>query len=422
VTGAECADISSIAHDGNDRGGAAVRRIRNGLPRPQPAAFQEQFMVTIAVTPEEAGETRVALSPETAKKLVALGATVKISRGAGSRSRFADAAYEAAGAVVTATPSEAITGADILLKVRRPGTDEVKELKSGGLAVAMLNPFDDRPGLDALAGSGASLFSMEFMPRISRAQSMDVLSSQANLAGYKAVVDAAAMFEQAMPMMMTAAGTVPAARVFIMGVGVAGLQAIATARRLGAIVSATDVRPATKEQVASLGAKFIAIEDDEFKQAQTATGYAKPMSEAYQKKQAELVANHIKGQDVVITTALIPGRPAPKLVSKAMIESMRPGSVIIDLAAERGGNTELTQPAQIVEHNGVRISGKLNLAGEVPVNASSLYAKNLFTFLELMIDKKEKVLKVDWDDEIIKGTLVAKDGKIVHPSLVSQGA
>jgi H+-translocating NAD(P) transhydrogenase subunit alpha len=422
VTGAECADISSIAHDGNDRGGAAVRRIRNGLPRPQPAAFQEQFMVTIAVTPEEAGETRVALSPETAKKLVALGATVKISRGAGSRSRFADAAYEAAGAVVTATPSEAITGADILLKVRRPGTHEMKELKSGGLAVAMLNPFDDRPGLDALAGSGASLFSMEFMPRISRAQSMDVLSSQANLAGYKAVVDAAAMFEQAMPMMMTAAGTVPAARVFIMGVGVAGLQAIATARRLGAIVSATDVRPATKEQVASLGAKFIAVEDDEFKQAQTATGYAKPMSEAYQKKQAELVANHIKGQDVVITTALIPGRPAPKLVSKAMIESMRPGSVIIDLAAERGGNTELTQPAQIVEHNGVRISGKLNLAGEVPVNASSLYAKNLFTFLELMIDKKEKVLKVDWDDEIIKGTLVAKDGKIVHPSLLSQGA
>lgn len=379
-------------------------------------------MVTIAVTPEEAGETRVALSPETAKKLVALGATVRISRGAGSRSRFSDAAYQAAGAAVTASPSEAIAGADILLKVRRPGTDEVKALKPGGLAVAMLNPFDDRAGLDALAGSGVSLFSMEFMPRISRAQSMDVLSSQANLAGYKAVVDAAAMFEQAMPMMMTAAGTVPAARVFIMGVGVAGLQAIATARRLGAIVSATDVRPATKEQVASLGAKFIAVEDDEFKQAQTATGYAKPMSEAYQKKQAELVASHIKGQDVVITTALIPGRPAPKLVSKAMIESMKPGSVIIDLAAERGGNTELTQPAQIVDHNGVRISGKLNLAGEVPVNASSLYAKNLFTFLELMIDKKEKVLKVNWDDEIIKGTLVAKDGKIVHPSLVPQGA
>ena len=379
-------------------------------------------MVTIAVTPEEAGETRVALSPETAKKLTALGATVKVASGAGSRSRFSDAAYQAAGATIAATPSEAASGADILLKVRRPTADEVKSLKPGAIVAAMVNPFDDRPGLDALATSGASLFSMEFMPRISRAQSMDVLSSQANLAGYKAVVDAAAMFEQAMPMMMTAAGTVPAAKVFVMGVGVAGLQAIATARRLGAIVSATDVRPATKEQVASLGAKFIAVEDDEFKQAQTAAGYAKPMSEAYQKKQAELVASHIKGQDVVITTALIPGRPAPKLISKAMIESMKPGAVIIDLAAERGGNTELTQPAQIIEHNGVRISGKLNLAGEVPVNASSLYAKNLLTFLELMIDKKEKVLKVNWDDEIIKGTLVAKDGRIVHPSLVSQGA
>jgi NAD(P) transhydrogenase subunit alpha len=379
-------------------------------------------MVTIAVTPEEPGETRVALSPETARKLVALGATVKVATGAGSRSRFSDAAYQAAGATVAASPSEAASGADILLKVRRPSPGEVKALKPGAIVAAMVNPFDDRAGLDALASSGASLFSMEFMPRISRAQSMDVLSSQANLAGYKAVVDAAAMFEQAMPMMMTAAGTVPAAKVFVMGVGVAGLQAIATARRLGAIVSATDVRPATKEQVASLGAKFIAVEDDEFKQAQTAAGYAKPMSEAYQKKQAELVANHIKGQDVVITTALIPGRPAPKLISKAMIESMKPGAVIIDLAAERGGNTELTQPAQIVEHNGVRISGKLNLAGEVPVNASSLYAKNLLTFLELMIDKKEKALKVNWDDEIIKGTLVAKDGKIVHPSLVSQGA
>jgi NAD(P) transhydrogenase subunit alpha len=379
-------------------------------------------MVTIAVTPEEAGETRVALSPETARKLTALGATVKVASGAGSRSRFSDAAYQTAGATIASNPSEATAGADILLKVRRPSAEEMKGLKPGALVAAMINPFDDRPGLETLASSGASLFSMEFMPRISRAQSMDVLSSQANLAGYKAVVDAAAMFEQAMPMMMTAAGTVPAAKVFVMGVGVAGLQAIATARRLGAIVSATDVRPATKEQVASLGAKFIAVEDDEFKQAQTATGYAKPMSEAYQKKQAELVANHIKGQDVVITTALIPGRPAPKLVSKAMIESMKPGSVIIDLAAERGGNTELTQSAQIVEHNGVRISGKLNLAGEVPVNASSLYAKNLFTFLELMIDKKDKVLKVDWDDEIIKGTLVAKDGKIVHPSLVSQGS
>ncbi|MGE5512990.1 MAG: Re/Si-specific NAD(P)(+) transhydrogenase subunit alpha [Bacteroidota bacterium] len=379
-------------------------------------------MVTIAVTPEEGGETRVALSPETAKKLAGLGASVRVARGAGARSRFLDGAYQAAGATIAATPAEAVAGADILLKVRRPSLDEVTGLKQGGIVAAMLNPFDDRPDLDALASSGASLFSMELMPRISRAQSMDVLSSQANLAGYKAVVDAAAMFEQALPMMMTAAGTVPAAKVFVMGVGVAGLQAIATARRLGAIVSATDVRPATKEQVASLGAKFIAVEDEEFKQAQTAAGYAKPMSEAYQKKQAELIAGHIKAQDIVITTALIPGRPAPRLISAAMVESMKPGAVIVDLAAERGGNCELTQPAQIVEHNGVRISGKLNLAGELPVNASSLYAKNVLTFLELMIDKKEKVLKVNWDDEIIKGTLVAKDGKIVHPSLLPKGA
>jgi NAD(P) transhydrogenase subunit alpha len=247
---------------------------------------------------------------------------------------------------------------------------------------------------------------------------MDVLSSQANLAGYKAVIDAAAIFGQAIPMMMTAAGTVPAAKAFIMGVGVAGLQAIATARRLGAIVSATDVRPATKEQVASLGAKFIAVEDDEFRQAQTATGYAKPMSEAYQKKQAELIASHIKNQDIVITTALIPGRPAPRLIGKAMVESMKPGSVIVDLAAERGGNCELTRADQTVTHSGVTILGPTNLAGEVPVNASSLYAKNLLAFLETMFDKKEKALKVNWDDEIIKGTLVARDGKIVHPTLL----
>ncbi len=248
---------------------------------------------------------------------------------------------------------------------------------------------------------------------------MDVLSSQANLAGYKAVVEAAAMFGQALPMMMTPAGTVPAARAFIMGVGVAGLQAIATARRMGAQVTATDVRPATKEQVQSLGAKFIAVEDEEFKQAQTAAGYAKPMSAEYQAKQAELVANHVKNQDIVITTALIPGRPAPKLISKAMIEAMKPGSVIVDLAAERGGNTDLTEAGKTIETaNGVRIFGPLNLAGTIPGNASALYAKNLFAFLEIMLDKKEKKLAMNWDDDIIKGTLVAKDGKIVHPSLM----
>ena len=374
-------------------------------------------MVTIAVTAERDGEPRVAVSPETVKKLTALGCQVRVQSGAGAHSRFADDALKAAGATVATSAAEALAGADILLKVRRPSPDEVKALKPGAIVAAILAPYDDRAGLEALASTGASLMAMEFMPRITRAQSMDVLSSQANLAGYKAVIDAAARFGQAMPMMMTAAGTVPAAKVFIMGVGVAGLQAIATARRLGAIVSATDVRPATKEQVASLGAKFIAVEDEEFKQAQTAAGYAKPMSDEYQRKQAELVATHIKGQDIVITTALIPGRPAPKLISRAMIESMKPGSVIVDLAAERGGNTDLTKPDEEVNHKGVSIIGPTNLAGEVPVNASSLYAKNLLAFLETLIDKKDKTLKIDWDDEIVKGTLVAKDGKIVHPSL-----
>jgi NAD(P) transhydrogenase subunit alpha len=374
-------------------------------------------MVTIAVTAERDGEPRVAVSPETVKKLTALGCTVKVEAGAGLHSRFADAALKASGAAIAAGPADALAGADILLHVRRPPEEQVKALRRGAIVAAMLAPYDDRPGLEALAGTGAALMAMELMPRISRAQSMDVLSSQANLAGYKAVIDAAAMFGQALPMMMTAAGTVPAAKAFIMGVGVAGLQAIATARRLGAIVSATDVRPATKEQVASLGAKFIAVEDEEFRQAQTAAGYAKPMSAEYQSKQAELVAAHIKGQDIVITTALIPGRPAPRLVSKAMVESMKPGSVIVDLAAERGGNCELTRPGGTVEHGGVTIAGPLNLAGEVPVNASSLYAKNLLAFLETMIDKKEKALKVNWDDEIVKGTLVARDGRIVHPSL-----
>ena len=379
-------------------------------------------MVTIAVTAERDGEPRVAISPEVVKKLNAMGVQVRVQKGAGAGSRFSDELLAAQGAQITATASEALAGADILLKVRRPAADEVKPLKNGAIVAAMLSPYDDRAGLEALAGTGALLMAMEFMPRISRAQSMDVLSSQANLVGYKAVIDAAAMFGQALPMMMTAAGTVPAAKTFIMGVGVAGLQAIATARRLGAVVSATDVRPATKEQVASLGAKFIAVEDDEFRQAQTAAGYAKPMSAEYQKKQAELVSSHIKNQDIVITTALIPGRPAPRLLTAAMVESMKAGSVIIDLAAERGGNCELTRPDEVVEHKGVSIAGPLNLAGEVPVSASSLYAKNLLAFLETMIDKKEKALKVNWDDELIKGTLIARDGKIIHPSLQPTGA
>lgn len=377
-------------------------------------------MVTIAVTPEGAGETRAAISPEAVKKLVGLGCTVRIVAGTGSASGLDDESLKAAGAIIVANVADAVSGADFLLKVRRPSIEEIAGLQSDAGVIAMLSPFDDRPGLEALAATGRRLFAMEFMPRITRAQSMDVLSSQANLAGYKAVVDAAALLPQAMPMMMTAAGTVPAAKVFIMGVGVAGLQAIATARRLGAIVTATDVRPATKEQVASLGAKFIAVEDDEFREAQTAAGYAKPMSAAYQAKQAELVAGHIKSQDIVITTALIPGRPAPRLLTAAMVATMKPGAVIADLAAERGGNCELTRPGEVVQAHGVQIWGPLNLAGTVPKNATTLYAKNLLNFLETMFDRKSKALAIDWDDEVIKGTLVARDGRIVHASLGAQ--
>jgi H+-translocating NAD(P) transhydrogenase subunit alpha len=377
-------------------------------------------MITIGVPAESSEEPRIGLSPETAKKFVKLGDKVLVRSGAGLRSYFSDEDYKSAGADIVATDADAVKAADIVLTVRRPSLALVKSTKPGALLIGMLDPFSDAPGLQALAKTGASLFAMELMPRISRAQSMDVLSSQANLAGYKAVVDAAAAFERALPLMMTAAGTVPAARVFVMGVGVAGLQAIATARRLGAIVTATDVRPATKEQVESLGAKFIAVIDDEFRQAETVAGYAKEMSEDYKKKQAALVAEHVKTQDIVITTALIPGRPAPKLISKAMIESMRPGSIIVDLAVERGGNAELARPGEVAEHNGVRIMGKLNLPGAIPVNASSLYARNLLAFIEPMIDKTSKELAVNWDDDLVKGTLIARDGAIVNAMIAGR--
>ncbi len=377
-------------------------------------------MIAIGVPAEKDDEPRIGVTPETVKKLAKAGAAVTIRSGAGLRSRISDDEYAAAGAKIAGSDAEAVGDADIVLTVRRPDAAIVKAMKKGAALIGMLDPFSDADGLDALAKTGVKLFAMELMPRITRAQVMDVLSSQANLAGYKAVIDAAAAFERALPMMMTAAGTIPAARVFVMGVGVAGLQAIATARRLGAIVTATDVRPAVKEQVASLGAKFIAVEDEEFKQAETAGGYAKEMSEAYKKKQAELIAEHVKSQDIIITTALIPGRPAPRLLSKAMIESMRPGSVIVDLAVERGGNAELSRPGEIVEHNGVRILGKLNLAGSLPVNASSLYARNLQAFIESLIDKQTKALAVNFDDELVKGTLIAKDGAIVNAAIAER--
>jgi proton-translocating NAD(P)+ transhydrogenase subunit alpha len=267
----------------------------------------------------------------------------------------------------------------------------------------------------AMADAKVAAFAMELMPRITRAQVMDVLSSQANLAGYRAVIDGAAEYGRALPMMMTAAGTVPAARVFVMGAGVAGLQAVATARRLGAVVTATDVRPAAKEQVASLGAKFVAVEDEEFKQAETTAGYAKPMSAEYQAKQAALVADHIKKQDIVVTTALIPGRPAPKLISGDMVRSMRPGSIIVDLAVERGGNCELAKPGEtITTENDVKIVGHLNVPGRLAASASALYARNLYAFVETLIDKERKQLAVKWDDELVKATCLTRDGAIVH--------
>ncbi len=368
----------------------------------------------IAIAAEsDPAEPRVAGSPDTVKRLIGLGAEVAVESGAGVRSGVRDTDFEAAGAQVGKNVAK---DADIVLKVRRPAPNELSGYKKGALVVAIMDPYGNDAALKQIADAGLVAFAMELMPRITRAQSMDVLSSQANLAGYRAVIDAAEEYGRALPMMMTAAGTVPAAKVFIMGVGVAGLQAIATARRLGAIVTATDVRPATKEQVESLGAKFLAVEDEEFKNAQTAGGYAKEMSKEYQAKQAALTAEHIKKQDIVITTALIPGRPAPKLISKEMVDSMRPGSVIVDLAVERGGNVEGARPGEVAIVNGVKIVGHLNVAGRLPASASALYAKNLFTFLETMIDKKEKKLAVNWDDEIIKGTLLTRDGAVVHPN------
>jgi H+-translocating NAD(P) transhydrogenase subunit alpha len=366
----------------------------------------------IAVAREtEPGERRVAATPETIKKFMALGAELAVEPGAGVKSGIGDGDFAAAGATVAI---DAAKTADVVLRVRRPNQTELAGCKPGALVVAIMDPYGNDQALAAMAKAGVTAFAMELMPRITRAQSMDVLSSQANLGGYRAVIDGAAEYGRAMPMMMTAAGTVPAAKVFVMGAGVAGLQAIATARRLGAIVTATDVRPAAKEQVESLGAKFIAVEDDEFKQAETAGGYAKEMSGEYRAKQAALVADHIKKQDIVITTALIPGRPAPRLISNEMVMSMRPGSVIVDLAVERGGNVEGAEAGEVVEVGGVKIVG-YSTPIELAASASSLYAKNLLAFVETFIDKNAKVLAVNWDDDLVKATMLTRDGAVVHP-------
>jgi H+-translocating NAD(P) transhydrogenase subunit alpha len=361
-------------------------------------------------------ETRVAATPETVKKFVSLGMDVIVQTGAGLSSHLRDADYAAAGASLGLDAAQTAQNADLILKVRRPSSSEIALFKSGASVIAIMDPHGNETALKAMAEAGLSSFAMELMPRITRAQVMDVLSSQANLAGYRAVIDASAAYGRAMPMMMTAAGTIPAAKVFVMGAGVAGLQAIATAKRLGAVVTATDVRPAVKEQVESLGAKFIAVEDEEFKKAETSGGYAKEMSAEYRAKQAELIASHIAKQDIVITTALIPGKPAPILISMAMVETMKSGSVIVDLAAERGGNCECTKPGRIHLQDGVTILAPLNPAGALAASASSLYARNLYAFAEILINKETKTLSANWDDELVKATCLTREGNVVHPS------
>jgi len=369
------------------------------------------------LTETDPAEPRVASVPETVKKFVGLGGEVVVQSGAGATAGVPDSEYEAAGAKIAPSADEALSGADLVLKVRRPNAEELGKVGKGATVVAIMDPYGHEDELKAMADAGVNAFSMELMPRITRAQVMDVLSSQANLAGYRAVIDGAAEYGRSLPMMMTAAGTVPAARIFIMGVGVAGLQAIATARRLGAVVTATDVRPATKEQVESLGAKFVAVEDEEFKSAETSGGYAKEMSAEYQKKQAELVKGHIAKQDIVITTALIPGRPAPKLVSEEMVTSMKPGSVLVDLAVERGGNVAGARAGEIVTTDkGVKIVGHTNVPGRLAATASALYARNLYAFVETLIDKESKALAIKWDDELVKATNLTRDGQVVHPN------
>lgn len=376
----------------------------------------------IAIPKERrAQERRVAATPDTVKKLVALGAQVSVEAGAGEASRFSDEAFTNAGATVVSDLSTLLGDADLVLKVQRPllasdaeGLDELGAMKQGALLIGTLSPFASPEALQAYADAGITALTMEFVPRITRAQTMDVLSSQSNLAGYRAVLDAAYEYERIMPMMMTAAGTLAPARVMVLGAGVAGLQAIATAKRLGAIVSATDVRPAAKEQVESLGATFVMVESDESAAAETAGGYAREMSEDYQRRQAELVADTLKKQDIAICTALIPGRKAPTLITDEMVHSMKPGSVIVDLAVEQGGNCTLSKPGEVVDVNGVRIVGHLNVPSRLATDASALYAKNLLSFISPLINAENGTLQIDWDDEIVAATTLTRDGQIVH--------
>ena len=372
----------------------------------------------IAVLKETAtGEMRVAATPDAVKYYVDGGHTVSIVKGAGGGANFSDTDYKNAGGSIAATNEAAVKSADIVLSITGGTKALIAKMKKGAGLTGLLNPTDQPDFAQACAKNGVTAYALEYIPRISRAQAMDVLSSQSNLAGYRSVVEAGSIYGRAFPMMMTAAGTIAPAKVFVMGAGVAGLQAIATARRLGAVTTATDVRPAAKEQVASLGAKFIAVENEEFKEAETAGGYAKQMSKEYQKLQAELTATHIAKQDIVITTALIPGRPAPKLIDKAMIKSMKPGSVLVDLAIERGGNVEGAKPGKVVETaNGVKIVGYLNWPARMAADSSSLFARNLRNFLPLVTAEDGSYMP-DWDDEIIQGCALTRDGAVVHERL-----
>jgi NAD(P) transhydrogenase subunit alpha len=379
----------------------------------------------IAVPKERrADEARVAASVDTVKKYIGLGFQVVVEKGAGEGASIADAAYRDAGAEIAASAKAALKDADIVLKVQRPmtaaeGTDEVALFKKGAILISHLAALANKAEASAYAAAGITAFALEMLPRISRAQSMDILSSQSNLAGYKAVLDAASVYGRVFPMMMTAAGTVPPAKVLVLGAGVAGLQAIATARRLGGVVSAFDVRPAVKEQVESLGAKFVMVDPDAARDAETAGGYAKEMNADYQRKQAEKIAETLKKTDIAISTALIPGKPAPVLITEAMVKDMRKGSVIVDLAVEAGGNCPLSEAGKIVEKHGVFLVGHTNVPARLAADASQLYAKNVLNFLSLSYDKDSKGLSINWDDEIIKSTLLCRDGKVVHPALIS---
>ena len=373
-------------------------------------------------------EKRVAATPDTVKKFIAMGLNVSIEKGAGITAAITDHEYEEAGANILDDAQRVLENADIVLKVNKPigpkdkdgsKLDEVKLLKSGSILVSLMEPYKDRDLIGLIAKQNITCFALELIPRITRAQTMDVLSSQSNLAGYKAVIEASTTYGKAFPMMMTAAGTVPPAKCLVMGAGVAGLQAIATARRLGAVVSASDVRPAAKENVESLGAKFIAVEDEEFKQAETSGGYAKEMSDEYKKKQTELIAATVAKQDIIICTALIPGKPAPVLLTPEMVDTMKPGSVIVDLAVEQGGNCPLSEPNKVVDRSGVQIIGCTNLASRVAIDASALFAKNLLNFVTPLINSSENKIEINMQDEIIVGSMITKDGKVVHDAVTT---